>query len=50
MPTDEHVTTFRVLVSVFAVADTRGRRTHCEGTCAHAWHRPRSTPTEVEQP
>ncbi|MEU6896019.1 DUF5958 family protein [Streptomyces sp. NPDC046557] len=29
---------FRVLVSVFAVADTRRRETSCKGTCGHPWH------------
>lgn len=38
LPADEHVTAFRVLVSVFSVADTRRRETCCKGTCGHAWH------------
>ncbi|MEV7375778.1 DUF5958 family protein [Streptomyces sp. NPDC090301] len=38
LPADEHVTAFRVLVSVFSVADTRRRATYCKGTCGHAWH------------
>ncbi|MEV7283428.1 DUF5958 family protein [Streptomyces sp. NPDC093252] len=38
LPADEHVTAFRVLVSVFAVADTRRRETHCKGACGHPWH------------
>lgn len=38
LPADEHVTAFRVLVSVFSVADTRRRQTSCKGTCTHAWH------------
>ncbi|WP_372459846.1 DUF5958 family protein [Streptomyces anatolicus] len=38
LPADEHVTAFRVLVSVFSLADTRRRQTYCEGTCGHAWH------------
>ncbi|MFG2771424.1 DUF5958 family protein [Streptomyces sp. NPDC048350] len=38
LPADEHVTAFRVLVSVFSVADTRRRQTYCKGTCGHAWH------------
>lgn len=38
LPADEHVRAFRVLVSVFAVADTRRRETHCRGTCGHSWH------------
>ncbi|MCX4834386.1 DUF5958 family protein [Streptomyces sp. NBC_01016] len=35
---NEHVKAFRVLVSVFSVADTRRRRTYCKGTCGHTWH------------
>ncbi|MGW2823030.1 DUF5958 family protein [Streptomyces sp. NPDC001443] len=38
LPSAEHVKAFRVLVSVFATADTRRRETHCKGTCGHAWH------------
>lgn len=38
LPADEHAKAFRVLVSVFAVADTRRRETYCKGTCGHAWH------------
>ncbi|WP_329286867.1 DUF5958 family protein [Streptomyces sp. NBC_00691] len=38
LPSDEHVKAFRVLVSVFAVTDTRRRETNCKGACRHAWH------------
>ncbi|MFB6625498.1 DUF5958 family protein [Streptomyces sp. NPDC056374] len=38
LPADEHVKAFRVLVSVFSVADTRRRETYCKGTCGHTWH------------
>jgi hypothetical protein len=38
LPGDEHVKAFRVLVSVFSVADTRRRRTYCKDGCGHAWH------------
>ncbi|WP_051838073.1 DUF5958 family protein [Streptomyces sp. NRRL F-2580] len=38
LPADEHVKAFRVLVSVFAVADTRRRETYGKGACGHAWH------------
>ncbi|MGW4895035.1 DUF5958 family protein [Kitasatospora sp. NPDC004240] len=45
LPADEHLTAFRVLVSTFAVADTRRRETYCRGTCGHDWHHlPASTP------
>ncbi|GLX37620.1 hypothetical protein Sros01_36930 [Streptomyces roseochromogenus] len=44
LPADEHVTAFRVLVCVFAVADTRRRQTYCKNSCGHAWHNlPRPT-------
>ncbi|MFC9339206.1 DUF5958 family protein [Streptomyces sp. NPDC057021] len=38
LPADEHVKAFRVMVSVFSVADTRRRESYCKGTCGHAWH------------
>jgi hypothetical protein len=38
LPADQHVKAFRVLVSVFSVADTRRRQTYCKGTYGHAWH------------
>ncbi|WP_369009810.1 DUF5958 family protein [Streptomyces sp. BR123] len=49
LPADEHITAFRVLVSVFAVAYTRRRLTHCKGTCGQPWHNLPSTPAEAEQ-
>ncbi|MEW2513768.1 DUF5958 family protein [Streptomyces sp. NPDC046870] len=47
LPATEYVTAFRVLVCVFAVADTRRRETYCQGACGHAWH---NLPTATEQP
>ncbi|MGW7328507.1 DUF5958 family protein [Streptomyces sp. NPDC054840] len=47
LPADEHVKAFRVLVSVFAVADTRRRQKYCKGTCGHPWH---NLPTATEEP
>ncbi|MFJ1581696.1 DUF5958 family protein [Streptomyces sp. NPDC088182] len=38
LPADEHIKAFRVLVSVFSVADTRRRQTYCKGSCGHSWH------------
>ncbi|MFJ3027166.1 DUF5958 family protein [Streptomyces tendae] len=38
LPPGEYLKAFRVLVSTFAVADTRRRETECRGTCSHAWH------------
>ncbi|CAL9279814.1 DUF5958 family protein [Streptomyces sp. SudanB182_2057] len=46
LPATEHVNAFRVLVSVFAVADTRRRETYCRGACGHAWH---NLPAATEQ-
>ncbi|MCX5336857.1 DUF5958 family protein [Streptomyces sp. NBC_00140] len=47
LPDAEHVTAFRVLVSVFAIADTRRRETDCKGACGHGWH---NLPAATEQP
>ncbi|MGW3402826.1 DUF5958 family protein [Streptomyces zhihengii] len=47
LPATEHVKAFRVLVAVFAVADTRRRERHCKGACTHAWH---NLPTVTGQP
>ncbi|WP_327188006.1 DUF5958 family protein [Streptomyces sp. NBC_01334] len=47
LPSAEHLKAFRVLVSVFAVADTRRRETNCKGACGHAWH---NLPAATEQP
>ncbi|MFG3013631.1 DUF5958 family protein [Streptomyces cinerochromogenes] len=47
LPSAEHVKAFRVLVSVFAVADTRRRETYCKGACRHAWH---NLPAATERP
>ncbi|MGW1784041.1 DUF5958 family protein [Streptomyces sp. NPDC002143] len=38
LPPGEYLKSFRVLLSTFAVADTRRRETECRGTCSHAWH------------
>ncbi|MFI9283729.1 DUF5958 family protein, partial [Streptomyces sp. NPDC053076] len=35
LPAAEHVKAFRVLVSVFTIADTRRRETYCKGACGH---------------
>ncbi|MEV7414843.1 DUF5958 family protein [Streptomyces sp. NPDC089919] len=49
LPADEHVKAFRVLVSVFAVADTRRREMYCRNACGHPWHNLPSAPAEAEQ-
>jgi hypothetical protein len=38
LPSNEYVKSFRVLLSTFAVADTRRRETECRGACSHDWH------------
>ena len=38
LPPNEHLKAFRVLLSTFAVADTRRREMECRGACGHAWH------------
>ncbi|MBI0300670.1 hypothetical protein JBE04_41020 [Streptomyces sp. PRKS01-29] len=38
LPSNEYIKSFRVLLSTFAVADTRRRETECRGGCNHAWH------------
>ncbi|WP_094211502.1 DUF5958 family protein [Streptomyces sp. 2R] len=38
LPQQEYLKAFRVLISTFAVADTRRRETQCKGSCSHAWH------------
>lgn len=38
LPPNEYLKAFRVLLSTFAVADTRRRETECRGACSHAWH------------
>ncbi|MEV8314060.1 DUF5958 family protein [Streptomyces sp. NPDC059900] len=38
LPPGEYLKAFRVLLSTFAVADTRRRETVCRGSCSHAWH------------
>ncbi|MFC9227420.1 DUF5958 family protein [Streptomyces decoyicus] len=38
LPPAEYTNSFRVLISTFAVADTRRREVECRGACSHAWH------------
>ncbi|WP_432097358.1 DUF5958 family protein [Streptomyces sp. bgisy100] len=38
LPQQEYLKAFRVLMSTFAVTDTRRRETQCRGSCTHAWH------------
>lgn len=47
LPAAEYVKAFRVLVSAFAIADTRRREAYCRGACGHAWH---NLPAATGQP
>ncbi|GAA2467337.1 hypothetical protein GCM10023100_19350 [Actinocorallia cavernae] len=38
LPVHELTKSFRLLVALFGVADTRRRELYCAGGCAHAWH------------
>jgi hypothetical protein len=38
LPSAEYVKAFRILISVFAIADTRRRDQECVGKCTHEWH------------
>lgn len=38
LPEDEQEKSFRLLFSLFALADKRRRETHCINGCSHEWH------------
>lgn len=38
LPAYELTKSFRLLVAVFTIADTRRRALHCAGGCGHEWH------------
>ncbi|TKT06079.1 hypothetical protein E4U92_29825 [Streptomyces galbus] len=38
LPANELTKSFRLLVALFTVADTRRRTLHCAGGCDHSWH------------
>jgi hypothetical protein len=38
LPVHELTKSFRLLVALFGIADTRRRTLHCAGGCRHAWH------------
>ena len=38
LPEAEQVKSFRLLMALFSVADTRRRETHCKNGCTHEWH------------
>ncbi|MEU9576193.1 DUF5958 family protein [Streptomyces chilikensis] len=38
LPAYELTKSFRLLVALFGIADTRRRALHCAGGCGHAWH------------
>ncbi|MGW1375660.1 DUF5958 family protein [Streptomyces sp. NPDC002446] len=38
LPAYELTKSFRLLVALFTIADTRRRTLHCIGSCSHEWH------------
>jgi len=40
LPTTEYHKAYRLLVSLFTIADERRRRERCRGECSHWWHLP----------
>ncbi|MEV4334097.1 DUF5958 family protein [Streptomyces sp. NPDC049597] len=38
LPDHELTKSFRLLVALFSIADTRRRTLHCVGGCGHEWH------------
>ncbi|MER7636941.1 DUF5958 family protein [Streptomyces sp. NPDC126522] len=38
LPAYELIKSFRLLVALFSIADTRRRTLYCAGGCGHAWH------------
>jgi hypothetical protein len=38
LPHAERLKSFRLLLSLFALADTRRREVHCKNGCTHEWH------------
>ncbi|MET9412450.1 DUF5958 family protein [Streptomyces sp. NPDC002935] len=38
LPAYELTKSFRLLVALFSIADTRRRTLHCAGGCGHEWH------------
>ncbi|MFG3347852.1 DUF5958 family protein [Streptomyces sp. NPDC048018] len=48
LPTYELTKSFRPLMALFSIADTRRRETHCAGGCGHAWHNLSAQPREGE--
>nr|WP_256259290.1 DUF5958 family protein [Streptomyces mirabilis] len=39
LPSYDRARAFRLLVALFAIADTRRRERYCVGGCGHEWHR-----------
>ncbi|WP_432162821.1 DUF5958 family protein [Streptomyces tendae] len=38
LPAYELIKSFRLLVALFSIADSRRRALHCVGGCGHVWH------------
>ncbi|MFC8367549.1 MULTISPECIES: DUF5958 family protein [unclassified Streptomyces] len=47
LPACELTTSFRLLVTLFSIADTRRRTLYCAGGCGHAWHNLPDPPRDV---
>ncbi|MFI7499134.1 DUF5958 family protein [Streptomyces sp. NPDC049687] len=47
LPVYELTKSFRLLVALFSIADTRRRMLHCAGGCSHAWHNLSALPRDA---
>lgn len=47
LPAYELTKSFRLLVALFRIADTRRRTLHCASGCGHAWHNLADPPRDV---
>ncbi|MET7354468.1 DUF5958 family protein [Streptomyces mirabilis] len=47
LPAYELTKSFRLLVALFSIADTRRRTLHCAKGCGHAWHNLLDLPREA---
>ncbi|MFJ7966246.1 DUF5958 family protein [Streptomyces sp. NPDC096324] len=50
LPTYELTRSFRLLVALFTIADTRRRTLYCTEGCCHAWHNLPSPPQGADTP
>ncbi|MFF9179271.1 DUF5958 family protein [Streptomyces sp. NPDC014793] len=47
LPSYELTRSFRLLVALFSIADTRRRALHCASGCSHAWHNLLDPPSDA---